>query len=72
MKKLVLFFLRASVCLFIASTASRAATVNVTIGGFAFTPQNVTIQVGDTVTWINTDGTFHTTTSGQAGVPDGQ
>jgi uncharacterized protein (TIGR03118 family) len=73
MKKLVLFFLKASICLFIVSmAASRAATVNVTIGGFAFTPQNVTIQVGDTVTWVNTDGTFHTTTSGQPGVPDGQ
>ncbi len=31
---------------------------------FGFSPQNVTVTVGDTVTWTNTGGFNHTTTSG--------
>lgn len=31
--------------------------------GSAFTPQSITIQVGETVTWDNHDGVVHTTTS---------
>ncbi len=30
---------------------------------FAFSPAEITINVGDTVRWVNTDGVFHTTTS---------
>ncbi len=30
---------------------------------FAFEPATLTIQVGDTVRWVNDDGVFHTTTS---------
>ncbi|MCL5280736.1 MAG: PQQ-dependent sugar dehydrogenase [Planctomycetes bacterium] len=37
---------------------------NVDIIDFGFSPQNVTIAVGDTVTWTNTGSFTHTTTSG--------
>ena len=40
-----------------------SVTVDVAISGFAFTPQNLTVNVGDTVRWTNFDGTNHTTTS---------
>ncbi len=36
----------------------------VSIKGFAFTPQEVTIKVGDTVTWTNEDAARHTVTGG--------
>jgi uncharacterized protein (TIGR03118 family) len=49
----------------------RAATVTVNISNFAFAPSSPTIQVGDTVTWMNMDISAHTTTSGQPGVPSG-
>src|SRR4051794_23986778 len=38
-------------------------TVPVSIAGFAFNPSDLTINVGDTVTWTNNDGVIHTTTS---------
>ena len=38
--------------------------------GFDFVPQNVTIQLGDTVTWVWKGG-LHTVDSGVLGVPDG-
>jgi plastocyanin len=37
--------------------------VTVEIEGFAFTPQDVTIPVGETVQWINLDTVRHTSTS---------
>lgn len=43
--------------------ARGAATSNVNISGFAFVPQNLLIEVGDTVIWTNNDGTTHTVTS---------
>jgi 6-phosphogluconolactonase (cycloisomerase 2 family)/plastocyanin len=52
--------------------SARAATVTVQVGagGRMFTPQNVTIQAGDTVQWRwATNG--HSTTSGTPGHPDG-
>jgi len=43
---------------------TRAATTHtVEIADFAFTPQVLTIQVGDTVTWTNLDQVEHTATS---------
>src|SRR5262249_44786040 len=39
-----------------------AATKNVTIAGFAFSPDPVTVNVGDTVTWTNNDAASHTAT----------
>src|SRR5262245_35558394 len=42
---------------------AHAATTNVEISGFAFVASTVAIAVGDTVTWTERDGAFHTTTS---------
>ena len=47
----------------VAPIGTRAATHEVTIAGFAFTPQELTVTVGDTVTWTNTDPVAHTATS---------
>ncbi|MBI1177783.1 CHRD domain-containing protein [bacterium] len=52
---------------------SSAATVFVTVGpnaSLTFSPANVTIQAGDTVTWQWAAG-LHSTTSGNPGAPDG-
>ena len=38
-------------------------TIDVSIASFAFTPPNLTINVGDTVRWTNNDGRTHTATS---------
>jgi len=46
-----------------ASLATRAATVEVEIQNFAFTPSSVTINRGDTMRWKQRDLTRHTTTS---------
>jgi len=35
----------------------------VSISGFAFQPQSLTVQLGDTVTWQNADPTSHTATA---------
>lgn len=37
--------------------------LNVEINGFAFSPQELTIKTGETVTWINKDNVKHTITS---------
>lgn len=42
---------------------SRAAQVNVGMGPSYFTPSQITVNVGDTVVWQNTDGMAHTVTS---------
>ena len=57
---------------FISLLSSNAATVQVQVGagGLKFTPQNVTIQVGDTVEWTWA-ASGHSTTSGIPGQPDG-
>ena len=39
-----------------------AADSGVTIAGFAFSPQTITIDVGDSVTWTNNDDVDHTAT----------
>lgn len=40
-----------------------AANTGVDIAGFAFAPQTVTVHVGDTVTWSNSDARSHTATA---------
>jgi plastocyanin len=57
---------------FISLLSSNAATIQVQVGagGLKFTPQNVTIQVGDTVEWTWA-ANGHSTTSGIPEQPDG-
>lgn len=47
------------------------STSSVTIKNFAFSPANITVKKGTTVTWVNQDSTAHTVTEndGQTG-PD--
>jgi amicyanin len=45
------------------AAAAPVATTHVTIAGFAFSPQVVTVKVGTTVTWTNQDGEPHTVTA---------
>src|SRR4029450_5574620 len=56
----------------ISLLSSNAATIQVQVGagGAKFTPQNVTINLGDTVEWTWV-GNNHSTTSGTPGNPDG-
>jgi plastocyanin/glucose/arabinose dehydrogenase len=50
----------------------RAAIVDVTIAGFAFSPRNLTIRQGDTVRWTNQDPIGHNAVSGTNCTPDGR
>ena len=43
----------------------------VSIKGFLFKPDRVTIAAGTTVTWTNADDIAHTVTSGEPGTPSG-
>jgi len=49
---------------------AESATVHVEIKNFAFAPQNITVEVGDTVVWTNNDTTAHDVTF-QAGFDSG-
>jgi plastocyanin len=40
-----------------------AADSDVSIAGFAFSPETITVTVGDSVTWTNQDGATHTATA---------
>ena len=42
---------------------AEGTTHSVDISGFAFNPGQLTIAVGDTVTWTNSDSTAHTATA---------
>lgn len=46
-----------------ATTLPDDGAVVIEIRGFAFSPTDVTVSVGDTVRWVNFDSTEHTTTS---------
>jgi plastocyanin len=48
-----------------------AADHAVDIAGFAFSPQSVTVHVGDTVTWTNADAAGHTATADDASFDTG-
>ncbi|MEO6184314.1 MAG: Ig-like domain-containing protein, partial [Verrucomicrobiota bacterium] len=57
-------------CLGLA-TATHAATFTVNMSGFQFVPKDLTVNVGDTVTWVNRDGSAHDAVSGVNLVPSG-
>jgi plastocyanin len=42
---------------------ANAADACVIIAGFAFTPHEITVYMGQTIQWNNTDGSLHTVTS---------
>ena len=46
-----------------ASAAPSAATQSVAVASFAFSPVSVTINIGDSVKWTNSDPATHTVTS---------
>lgn len=48
----------------LAGPAQAASTIDVTINGFAFNPENVNIVAGDTVVWTNDDGVAHNVSGG--------
>ena len=51
------------VAMVLTSAPSHAATTNVTIVDYAFSPASITVHVGDTITWTNQDTAPHTVTS---------
>lgn len=48
--------------------SSAFADVPVTIVGFEFMPRDIVIEAGETVTWSNPEGQFHTVTNGGGSV----
>ena len=46
-----------------ANTNQGAAENSIAIKGFAFSPAEIVVNVGDTVTWANEDNAAHTITS---------
>ena len=54
--------------MFLLSSMSFAATHHIDIVGFAFSPDNLTINVGDSVVWTNQDTAPHTATSDDGGL----
>src|SRR5829696_3441850 len=60
-----LALLLAALILFVLGSIdmARAATHEVAISDFAFSPATLTITAGDTVTWTNSDPVVHTATS---------
>lgn len=64
MKKIAITFLLMVALLCALGVNAYAATVDVSIGDFFFSPQTVPINVGDTITWTNNGSFTHTATSG--------
>jgi len=60
----------AATVLSLAKMSADTIQVQVGAGGLKFTPQDVTINVGDTVEWV-WDDSGHSSTSGTPGNPDG-
>ena len=67
----VCFALLAALLLVITSNV-RAATRNVTVLDFEFSPASVSIAPGDTVLWTWNGTVLHSVTSGTPGSPDGK
>ena len=54
----------------IGSRPASAATWTVEARDFAFTPQDITIAVGDTITWVNGDAESHAVEGGSLSSPE--
>ncbi|MCS6848946.1 MAG: G8 domain-containing protein [Anaerolineae bacterium] len=54
-----------------AATGHSAGNTNVTIAGFAYSPKQAVVRVGDTVTWTNNDSAPHTVTASDASFDSG-
>ena len=48
---------------FAVASPAAAKTVQVTVGGIAFSPANISAKVGDTIEWINKDFVLHSATA---------
>jgi plastocyanin len=53
-----------------AATSSEAASHSVAMTGFAFDPAEITVRVGDSVTWTNHDSEPHAVQGGPMNSPD--
>jgi len=62
-RSLVAACFAAATALVVGGTVALAATRAVAIAGFEFSPASVTINVGDRVTWTNSDAVGHTATA---------
>lgn len=56
----------------VGSSARAAETRSVTIANFVYDPQTITVNVGDTVAWRNTDQAPHTVTADSGGFDSGR
>ena len=72
MKKNVFLYLITVLVCFYGQGVLHAATVEVSMVNFKFEPQNVPINVGDTIKWTNNGTVQHTTTSGTNCTKDGK
>jgi plastocyanin len=52
--------------------AADASVTTVTIDGFAFKPEVITVKAGATIVWRNTDPVPHTATAKDAGLDSGE
>jgi plastocyanin len=55
----------------LTAAPAMAADSGVSISGFAFDPSTITVHVGDTVAWTNSDGVAHTATADDASFDTG-
>jgi plastocyanin len=62
-RSLVAACVAAATAFFVGGTIALAATRAVAIAGFEFSPASITINVGDRVTWTNSDAVGHTATA---------
>ena len=65
-------FLPLCLAMFLLAPAARAADVTIVINGNSFSPRNVTIHTGDTVTWKNNFYGFHNVVSDDASFTSGE
>jgi plastocyanin len=66
----LLAFLVAAAMWVVGTQGAAAATVAIDAKGFAFTPQEITVKVGDTVTWTNGDNESHAVEGGSLSSPE--